>query len=147
MKSKQMSCTKSQIGMTNVAKLIGLVEGLHKQQQDRIKQMKQISGNSADQTLIFEAEGFQEGYGIPLRMLHKITPEMDLSLAFKGIVSFLEGNIYVESGDLIDGDKNGLPVNEPQYFYNLRGKCYAFADVSNLISEELERISPTGNAS
>jgi hypothetical protein len=118
--------------------LIRLVEEWHKQQQDNIKQMKQISGNSAVQSSIFEAEGFQNGYGISLQMLYKITPEMDLSLALNGIVSFLDGNVFVESGDLIDGDKNGLPENEPEYYYTLRGKCYAFSGVSALICKELK---------
>ena len=144
--TNKMSCKKSLIEMSSITKLIGRVEELHKQQQDEIETMKQVSDNSSVRNLLFEAEGFQGGYGISLELLHSITAEMDLLIMLSSIISVLEGNLYVESADLIDGDKNGLPENEPEYYYSLRGKCYASADVSNLIRDELERISQTANA-
>jgi hypothetical protein len=110
-------------------------------------QIIQNPENSDMQTSIFKTEGRISGYSFCLFLLKSIKRGIDLPLALESVDRYLDDIIYIEFADLIDGPVNQLEVKDPKYFYTLAGEYYAYAKVSDLIVNELKRISQTEMAS
>ena len=89
---------------------------------------------------VYQLKGTLSGIETGLSYLKSVLAEHEVE-ALQYVVKRLGAIMYCESADLIDGGVNGLPENDPEYYYNLLGKYYAWGNMRDMIQEVIDRNS------